>query len=702
MKKVFLPLLVVFMITSCSTQSAKIKIKPYPTPNKDLTVVDDYFGTKVSDPYRFLEDDLSVETAEWVKAENEITNDYLGQIEYRKAMESRLMELYDYPKFGIPSVYGEYVIFAKNDGLQNQSVIYKQKKGSDVIETLLDPNSLSDKGTVSLTAYSISQDNKYIAYALSESGSDWVRIRVRSIDTCEDLDDEIEWVKFSGAEWGIDGFYYSCYDAPKGSEFSTKNEFQKVYFHKLGTLQSEDKLVYEDTKHPLRYFSAQVSKDNKYIFIYSSEGTSGTEVLFKERVSTAPFKVLYKGFSNDYNIISCKDDKVYTLTNESFNAQLNITDLKSLTTTTFIAEKEHLLERVSVTDDYLYLTYLEHASNKVYQYNFKGEMVREIKLPTLGTAFGFGAKEGAENTFYAFTSFNYPAEVFTLDIETGEAKPYFENRSKFNPSDFVVDQIFAVSKDGTKVPMFVVHKKGLEKSSDNPLHLYSYGGFNINMTPSFSAANIMFMEQGGVYVLANLRGGGEYGEKWHKGGMKENKQNVFDDFIAAAEHLIKEEYTSSKRLAISGGSNGGLLVGACLTQRPELYAVTFPRVGVLDMLRYHKFTIGWGWVVEYGSSDNKEDFDYLIKYSPLHTIKKGTCYPATMIMTADHDDRVVPAHSFKFGATLQEYQGCDNPILVRIESNAGHGAGKPMSKIIEEQADIFSFMFYNMDFTPKF
>lgn len=702
MRIFLLSTLIVIMTTSCTTQSIKIKAKAYPEIRKDTTIVEDYFGTKVSDPYRFLEDDLSDETASWVKAENEITFDYLSQIEYKSAISKRLTELYDYPKYGMPDVCGDYTLFLKNSGLQNQSVMYKTKKGDENAEVFIDFNTLSDKGTVALSTYSVSQNNKYIAYALSENGSDWVSIHVKNIETNENLSDTIRWVKFSGATWCEDGFYYSRYDAPTGSELSTKNEFQKIYYHKLGTPQSDDQLIYEDTQHPLRYFSAGVSDDNKYIFITSAEGTSGSEVLFKERTSTSSFKTLYAGFSHDYNVVECKNDKVYTLTNEAENGTLVVTNLKTLKTEPLITENEHLLESVSATENYLYATYLENASNKVYQYDFEGKLVREIKLPTLGTAFGFSAKKGATNTFYAFTSFNYPAEIFSLDIESGESKGHFKSDMAFNPENFEVEQIFATSKDATKVPMFVVYKKGMVKNGQNPLHLYSYGGFNINMTPSFSPANIMFMEQGGIYVLANIRGGGEYGEKWHKGGMKENKQNVFNDFIAAAEHLISEKYTSSERLAISGGSNGGLLIGACLTQRPDLYAVAIPRVGVLDMLRYQKFTIGWGWVVEYGTSDNEIDFDYLIKYSPLHNIKTGVCYPATMVMTADHDDRVVPAHSFKFGATLQAAQGCDNPILVRIDSNAGHGAGKPTSKSIDEQADIFAFMFYNMNFTPKF
>lgn len=683
-------------------QAAPIKPLPYPIPSTDHSVVDNYFGTKIADPYRPLEDDLAKDTVAWVKKQNEVTDAYLKEIPYRDAIRQRLADLYNYPKYSTPAIYGDYTIFGKNEGLANQMTLYKQKKGCDQWDVLIDPNTLSDDGTISIASSSISQDNQYMAYSLSKNGSDWVKIRVRDIASSTDLEDEIIWVKNGRAAWCGEGFYYSRYDKPEGSEMSGINEYQKIYYHKLGTSQAEDTLVYEDKAHPLRYFSAQVSKDNKYIFVRAAEGTSGTEILYKERLSDQEFKVLCKGFDYNFHIAAVKGDTAYLQSSEKANGALYTINLQNGERKILIDESAHPLKAVSITDKYIFLSYLEHATSRVYQYDLEGSLVREIQLPTLGTASGFYAKEGVDTCYFSFTSFSYPSAVFSLHMDSGEVKPHFQSTVDFNPEDYTVEQVFVPSKDGTKVPLFIVYKKGMEKNGNNPLHLYSYGGFNATMTPVFITQNIMFMEQGGIYVHACLRGGGEYGETWHQAGMKEKKQNVFDDFIAAAEYLIEEKYTSSARLAISGGSNGGLLVGACLTQRPDLYAVTFPIVGVLDMLRYHLFTIGWGWAVEYGAANKEEDFKYLIQYSPLHNIKKGTNYPATMIMTADHDDRVVPAHSFKFGAALQAAQGGEAPILLRVESDAGHGAGKPMYKILDEKADMFSFMFYNMNFTPQF
>lgn len=703
MKKPILLISIAVMLSNCTNQ---IKTKPYPVTRQDSTVFDDYFGTRVDDPYRWLEDDRSDETAQWVKAENEVTQDYLSQIPYRNAIKDRLTQLYDYPKYGAPSKEGEYYFFFKNDGLQNQSILYYQKGPDGTPEVFLDPNTLSKDGTVALVSVTFSKDHKYMAYSVAASGSDWVEISVMDIATRQKLSDKINWVKFSGAEWSKDGFYYSRYDEPaKGKEFSNANEYQKVYFHKLGTPQSADVLVYEDKAHPLRYFSAVVSKDDKYLFIASAEGTSGSEILYKPMDSKAGFKVLFPGFKNDYSIVECENDRLIVYTNDNaenfrlaeMNLKENTPQLKNL-----IAEKSELLQDVSIGGNAIFANYLKDASSRVYQYDMLGKLVREINLPTIGNSSGFTGEPEDTSVFYTFSSFNYPTTIFTYNIASGKSEIFRKSEAKFNPEDFVVEQQFFASKDGTQVPMFIVYKKGMEKNGKNPLHLYAYGGFNINSTPGFNPSNIMFMEQGGIYVLANIRGGGEYGEKWHKGGMLENKQNVFDDFIGTAEYLIKESYTSTDKLAISGGSNGGLLIGACITQRPDLYAVAFPRVGVLDMLRYHKFTIGWGWAVEYGSSDNKDQFEYLYKYSPLHNIKNGVCYPATMVMTADHDDRVVPAHSFKFAATLQEKQACDKPVLIRIESNAGHGAGKPLSKQLDEMADLYAFLFWNTNTKVKF
>ncbi|MDE5944541.1 MAG: prolyl oligopeptidase family serine peptidase [Rikenella sp.] len=684
----------------------KIKTQPYPVARMDTAVQDDYHGTIVRDPYRWLEDDRSAETAAWVVAENAVTQDYLAQIPYRDRIRERLTRLYDYPKEGTPFRVGEYYFFYKNDGLQNQSVLYYQKGLEGEPAVFLDPNALSENGTAALNTVTFSQDDRYAAYSVARSGSDWVEIRVMEVATRKQLADKIEWVKFSGASWGEGGFYYSAYDAPaEGSGvYSAKNEYQKVYFHKLGTSQAEDVLIYEDRAHPLRYFSGFVSNDNRWLFIVSSEGTSGNEILYKNQtVPNAPFKTLFEGFANDYSIIDCVGDTVYVLTNDGApNFRLVAADLgaadPAATVRNVIPESENLLEWATTAGGSIFAGYLKDASSRVYQYDMTGCRVREIALPGIGTAGGFGGKAEDTEVFYGFSSFNMPPTSYRYSIADGTSTLYHETRVNFDVSAFTVEQVFYPSKDGTRIPMFLVYKKGLKRDGSNPVYLYAYGGFNISRTPGFSASNILLLEQGGIYALANIRGGGEYGEAWHRAGMLEKKQNVFDDFIAAAEYLIAEKYTSSKKLAIAGGSNGGLLVGACLTQRPDLYCATFPMVGVLDMLRYHRFTIGWGWVVEYGSADNAEDFPYLYKYSPLHNIKTGTCYPPTLIMTADHDDRVVPAHSFKFGATLQAAQtasGCDAPILLRVESEAGHGAGKPISKSIQEQADIWSFFLWN-------
>ncbi|WP_300728824.1 prolyl oligopeptidase family serine peptidase [uncultured Rikenella sp.] len=678
-----------------------IKTKPYPETRKDTTVVDDYHGTQVADPYRWLEDDRSTETAAWVAAQNAVTQDYLAQIPYREQIKQRLTELYDYPKEGTPFRVGEYYFFYKNDGLQNQSVLYYQKGLDGTPEVFLDPNTLSKDGTVALNTVTFSKDDRYAAYSVSRSGSDWVDIYVMEVATRKQLADKIEWVKFSGASWGDGGFYYSRYDAPAegASAYSAKNEFQKVYFHKLGTSQVEDRLIYEDKTHPLRYFSGFVSDDFRWLFIVGSEGTSGNEILYKNlTVPNASFKTLFNGFANDYSIVDCIGNTAYVLTNaEAPNFRLVSVDLNAAVpvATDVIPESENLLEWATTAGGAIFAGYLKDASSRVYQYGFDGALVREIALPGIGTAGGFSGEAEDTEVFYGFSSFNVPPTSYRYTIADGTSTLYHETKVNFDVSAFTVEQVFYPSKDGTRVPMFLVYKKGLKRDGSNPVYLYAYGGFNISRTPGFSASNILLLEQGGIYALANIRGGGEYGEAWHRAGMLEKKQNVFDDFIAAAEYLIAEKYTSPQKLAIAGGSNGGLLIGACLTQRPDLYCATFPMVGVLDMLRYHRFTIGWGWVVEYGSADNAADFPYLYKYSPLHNIKRGTCYPPTMIMTADHDDRVVPAHSFKFGATLQAAQGCENPILLRVESDAGHGAGKPISKSIQEQADIWSFFLWN-------
>ncbi len=692
---------------SCRSTTMNIRTKPYPIARIDTTVQDNYHGTTVRDPYRWLEDDRSAETAAWVAAENDVTQDYLAQIPFRDRIKERLTQLYDYPKEGTPFRVGEYYFFYKNDGLQNQSVLYYQKGPEGEPTVFLDPNTLSDNGTAALNSVTFSQDDRYAAYSVARSGSDWVEICVMEVETRRQLADTIRWVKFSGASWAKEGFYYSRYDAPAEEEsaYSAKNESQKVYFHRLGTSQDQDRLIYEDKAHPLRYFSGFESDDNRWLFIVGSEGTSGTEILYKSTAEPngGRFRTLFRGFANDYSVIDCVGDTAYVLTNDGApNFRLAAVDLTAAdpaaTLRNVIPESDHLLEWARTAGGVIFAGYLKDASSRVYQYSMEGRLVREIELPGIGTAGGFGGEAEDTEVFYGFSSFNMPPTSYRYSIADGTSTLYHRTQVSFDVSAFTVEQVFYPSKDGTRVPMFLVYKKGLVRDGSNPVYLYAYGGFNISRTPGFSASNILLLEQGGIYALANIRGGGEYGEAWHRAGMLDKKQNVFDDFIAAAEYLIAEKYTSPERLAIAGGSNGGLLVGACLTQRPDLYCATFPMVGVLDMLRYHRFTIGWGWVVEYGSADNAADFPYLYKYSPLHNIKPGTCYPATMILTADHDDRVVPAHSFKFGATLQAAQtaaGCDRPVLLRVESEAGHGAGKPISKSIQEQADIWSFFLWN-------
>lgn len=687
-------------LSSCDNVS-KIKHLPYPeTERGDVT--DNYFGTEVADPYRWLEDDNSEATAAWVKAENEVTFDYLSKIPFREEIKKRLTELWNYPKESAPTKKGDWLYFSRNDGLQNQDVIYRRAIAGGEAEVFLDPNQLSNDGTVALAAISFSKDGKYLAYATAASGSDWVEIRVMDTESKKQLDDCIKWVKFSGATWAPDGkgFYYSRYDEPKQGVYSSKNEFQKVYYHQIGTPQSADRLVYTDPKHPLRYFSAWESDDSRWIFVLSSEGTSGSEILYKRR-NASKFNVLLKGFDYDYSIVECIDDALYVMSNEGAeNYHLIKIDLNDPSKREIvIAEKENLLEGVSSAGGCLTAIYLEDAQNKVYQYEMNGTLIREIDLPGIGTVGGFDGEREDTELYYWITTFTAPATIYSFDVKSGESKLYLRPEVAFNPDDFTTEQIFFTSKDGTRVPMFVSYKKGLKRNGKNPCYLYGYGGFQINLTPSFSPSSIMFMEQGGVYVFVTLRGGLEYGEKWHKAGMLENKQNVFDDFISAAEYLIENKYTSSHKLAIAGGSNGGLLVGACEVQRPDLFAVCLPSVGVMDMLRYHKFTIGWGWVVEYGSSDNPEQFEYIYKYSPLHNIKEGVEYPATLITTGDHDDRVVPAHSFKFAAQMQYAQAGDAPILIRIETKAGHGAGKPTSKRIEEATDSYAFLFQNTN-TP--
>ncbi|MFN7117072.1 MAG: prolyl oligopeptidase family serine peptidase [Saprospiraceae bacterium] len=691
--------------TSDQMQANAIKLT-YPD-TKTVDQKDDYHGTEIADPYRWLEVDTAADVEQWVQAQNAVTSDFLSKIPYRKQIADRYTEVFNYAKYGVPFRAGEYYFFSKNDGLQNQAVWYVQKGLNGTPEVFLDPNAMSKDGTVAISPVGISKDNKYFAYAKSSAGSDWQEIYVMEIATKKQLPDVLKWVKFSGASWSKDGFFYSRYPEPaKGTELSGNNQYHSVYYHKLGEPQSKDKLIYEDKKNPNYYHYGNVSEDGKYFILYAAPGTDGFATYYKDLEKNGPITPLFEGYANKSTVVHNIGTKMLVLTDiDAPNYRLIEVDVNKPGKANWkdlIPHDKHLLQSVSTGSGKMFVNYLVDATDRYYQMNYDGSGKQEIKLPGLGSAGGFGGEEDDPVQFYAFTSFIYPSTIFKYDPKTGKSEEFFKSELKFNPQDYVEKQIFYTSKDGTKVPMFIVHKKDLKLDGDNPAFLYAYGGFNISLTPSFSASRLILLENDGVYAQPSLRGGGEYGEEWHRAGMLDKKQNVFDDFIAAGEYLIKEKYTSKAKLAISGGSNGGLLVGAAMTQRPDLFAVAFPAVGVMDMLRYHKFTVGKGWIPEYGSADNPEQFKYLIKYSPLHNLKEGVKYPATMITTADHDDRVVPAHSFKFAAQLQKSHQGDNPVLIRIETNAGHGAGKPTSKIIEEQADIWSFFFYNTNSPVKY
>lgn len=708
MRKQILTTSVLALLTSITAMAQqKINIENYPVSQKGK-IVDDYFGVKINDPYQWLENDTATDVINWVKAQNNVTQNYLSQIPFRNKIKERLTQIWNYPKYSSPFKEGAYYYFYKNDGLQNQSILYRQKGLDGAPEVFLDPNKLSSDGTASLASLTFSKDHNYCAVGIAQSGSDWNEIFVMDANTLAKTTDNIKWVKFSGATWYKNGFYYSRYDEPtKGKEYSNANEYMKIYYHTLGTLQTDDKLIYQDKQNPLRYFNAGVTEDEKFLFINVSEGTSGTEILIKELATpNTDFITLFKGFKNNYSVIENDGNRILALTDKGApKYRLVSVDPKNPESKNWrdvIPESENLLENVSTCGGKLFANYLKDASTRLYSFDFNGANKTEIKLTGIGTATGISGRKTDTEAFYSFTSFTNPGEIYRYDLTSGKSTLFRKTEVQFDANNFETKQVFYPSKDGTKVPMFIMHKKGLVLDGNNPTMLYAYGGFNISLTPSFSLSRIMFLEAGGIYVIANLRGGGEYGEEWHKAGMLEKKQNVFDDFIAAAEYLIAQKYTSPAKLAINGGSNGGLLVGACITQRPELFKVAIPAVGVLDMLKYHKFTIGWGWAVEYGSSDNKEQFDYLLKYSPLHNVKVGVNYPATMIMTADHDDRVVPAHSFKFAAEMQSKQAVNgNPILIRIDSKAGHGAGKPTTKLIEDAADMWSFVLWNLGVTYK-
>jgi prolyl oligopeptidase len=670
--------------------------------------VDDYFGTKVSDPYRWLENDNATNTKAWVKTEQKFTNDYLSAIPFRDKIKSRYKEIMNYAKYFSVGKVGEYIIFGKNDGLQNQAVYYIQKGATGTPEVLIDPNTLSKDGSVSVGIDGFSNDKKYMAYHINKGGSDWQTMFVIDLASRKNLPDQLDWLKFGGAAWKGDGFYYSAYDQPaKGTELTVKNEYQKIYYHKLGNKQASDELIFEDKKSPLLYYGAQVTEDERYLILYKSKGGDGSEVWFKD-LSTGQkdFKLLFAGFTINYGIINNIADKLLVSTNNGAgNLKVVLVDPnhpEKQNWKDIIPEKTEKLESVNMAGGKIFANYLKDASTKTYQYSVDGKLDHEVKLPTIGTASQIGGYKDDEEMLYDFSSFTYAPSIFTYNLKTGQSTLFKKAESKINTDEYETNQVFYPSKDGTKIPMFIIHKKGIVLDGSHPTLLYAYGGFNVSITPYFSTSSYILLENDGVYAIANIRGGGEYGDKWHKAGSLLNKQNCFDDFIAAGEYLKAKGYTSKEKLAINGGSNGGLLIGAVITQKPDLCQVAIPEVGVMDMLRFQKFTVGWGWVADYGSSDSSKYFNYLYKYSPLHNIKK-VAYPATMVLTADHDDRVVPAHSFKFAATLQANQQGDNPVLIRIETNQGHGAsGSSLSKVIDEYTDKYSFMFYNMGITPKY
>ncbi|MFB0564347.1 MAG: prolyl oligopeptidase family protein [Candidatus Aminicenantaceae bacterium] len=689
------------LLPVCKKQAEKAQVQlTYPVTKK-VDHVDDYFGTKVEDPYHWLEDDNAEEVKQWVEEQNKVTFAFLEKLLFREKLRERITEIYNYPRYSLPFRAGEYYFFYKNDGLQNQSVIYIQKGLDGEPEVFIDPNQLSPDGTIRISLTGFSKDNRYVAYSRSEAGSDWQELRVMEIETKKELSDRIQWIKFSGASWYGDGFYYSGYDEPEeGQELTARNKFQKIYFHKLGDPQENDTLIYEDKEHPLRYKGVSVTEDEEYLILSVSEGTSGNELYYNDlSVGDMEFQPLITGFEFDSHVVDNVGDKFLVYTNVNApNYKVILMDPQNPGNEnwkTVVPEKEEVLRSATTAGDQLFCMYLKDANTKVYQHDLTGKLVKEIELPALGTARGFYGKREDKILFYTFTSFTFPPAIYKYDVVSRKSEVFRKTEFKISAEDFVVKQVFYTSKDGTRVPMFIVHKKGLKLDGNNPAYLYGYGGFNISIVPSFNSINIVLLENGVVFAVANLRGGGEYGEEWHRAGMLSNKQNVFDDFIAAAEYLISEKFTSKDKLAIAGASNGGLLVGACMTQRPDLFKVALPAVGVMDMLRYHKFTVGWGWAVEYGSSDEEEHFKNLYSYSPLHNIREGVAYPATFVTTADHDDRVVPAHSFKFIATLQERHKGTNPVLIRIETRSGHGASST-TKRIDVIADTFAFMFYKL------
>ncbi|MEC5158698.1 prolyl oligopeptidase family serine peptidase [Chryseobacterium sp. MP_3.2] len=689
--------LAAFAMQSCNVQNKMTE--KYPTTKK-VDHTDEYFGIKVPDPYRWLEDDLAADTKDWVQREVAFTNAYLAKIPFREEIRAQLKEIWNYEKISAPFKEGDFTYFYKNDGLQAQSVLYRTNKAGKT-EVFLDPNKFSEKGTTSLAGVSFNKKGNLVAYSISEGGSDWNKIIIMDAVSKKIIDETIIDVKFSGASWkGDEGFFYSSYDKPKGSELSAKTDTHKVYFHQLGTKQSQNKMVIGGENFKRRYMGIGVSDDERYEVLSASEATNGNELYLKDLKTKNDFIPIQKGYDFNTDFIDSKGDFIYALTDKNApNMRLVKFDIKNPSVwMDVIPETENVLS-VSTGGGFIFAKYMEDAVTSMKQFDYNGKLIRTIDLPGIGTAGGFGGKETEKEMFYSFTNYITPPTIYKYNADTGKSEVYQKPNVKFNPQNFVSKQVFYTSKDGTKIPMMINYKKGLKLDGKNPTILYSYGGFNISLQPAFSVVNAIWMENGGIYAVPNIRGGGEYGKKWHDGGIKMDKKNVFDDFIAAGEYLQNSKYTSKDYMALSGRSNGGLLVGATMTMRPDLAKVAFPGVGVLDMLRYNKFTAGAGWSYDYGTAeDSKEMFEYLKSYSPVHQVKRGVCYPSTMIITSDHDDRVVPAHSFKFGAELQEKQSCANPILVRIETNAGHGAGRSTEQVIGENADILSFGLYEMGF----
>ncbi len=697
------------VLVGCATLSTVNSPRlSYPV-TRQTHVVDAYHGQSVADPYRWLEDDNSAETKAWVEAQNRVTFGYLETLPGRAAIRERMTRLYNFERFGVPQREGGRYFFRRNDGLQNQDVILVADSPDAEPRVLLDPNMLSPDGTVALTSYTVSEDGRHMAYGLSRSGSDWQEWRVREVATGSDLPDVLEWVKFSGASWARDGsgFYYSRYDAPAdGNRLTAVNEYQKLYFHRLGTPQSGDRLVYERKDRPKWGFSGSVTDDGRYLVITVFEGTDVRNRVFYQDLEAAgsPVVELLNDFDASYDFVGNEGPLFWFKTDlDAPRGRLIAVDLRRPGRADWrelVPQDAATLTGAGVVGDRLVAVYLKDARSQVKLFRVDGTPDGELDLPGIGTVGGFGGRREHRETFFSFTSYTTPSRVYRYDFDTRSSAVWRSPRVAFDPEDYETTQVWVTSRDGTRLPMFISHRRGVRRNGDNPVLLYGYGGFNISLTPSFSVANLVWMEMGGIYAVPNLRGGGEYGEEWHRAGTKLEKQNVFDDFIAAAGWLVDNGYTRPARMAIHGGSNGGLLVGACMTQRPELFGACLPAVGVLDMLRFHQFTIGWAWKSDYGSSENPDEFAALLAYSPYHNLRPGTCYPPTMITTADHDDRVVPAHSFKFAARLQEVQACANPALIRIETRAGHGAGKPTAKIIEERSDMWAFLVRHLGMTP--